>query len=488
MRVGRRHAGDSLSGEEVELQEIETRPGKPAVAAANQPRPRPPAATQMPNHPWRRSYQDLQALGSPKRGVAEGIRYLQRDISIARRMGTFLKTVDKTRLGVASGATPGVDYVLPGSGGGNQNLTVPRTSSTTLTVGAGFLRFGQSFQSYVGGTATVSAGGGTVVVCANPIGTVSLVPVTGMVVVGGGVTITATATSPACPTGSVVVATAMATAGTWDVGGVINPAISISSDPISFASGFTESLISNVRSIAADSFVLGFQAGTNTWSGVNAFTGRTRVPVASGAPVGLCDATTVGAVQSRSDVVADGPLYVCGQSGAGTYTWVRLTIGGTAGSNDVIASAPEMGVDGGSGISTGSAIGTGGPTLSVSAIATSSFFVRVSLRAAIASGVSVAYRLYTGTEGGVTPHSWNVSIGCWPDGTSTGTAAASLTMSTPVSMSFTGGTSYRRSLSQSTTLTTPTSCAAGDALVIKHTKGETTAGTDHYILSARVSW
>ena len=56
-------------GRKLSWQEIETRPGKPAVAAANQPRPRPPAATQMPNHPWRRSYQDMQALGSPKRGV-----------------------------------------------------------------------------------------------------------------------------------------------------------------------------------------------------------------------------------------------------------------------------------------------------------------------------------------------------------------------------------------------------------------------------------
>ena len=56
-------------GRELGWQEIETRPGKPAVAAANKQRPRPPAATQMPNHPWRRSYQDMQALGSPKRGV-----------------------------------------------------------------------------------------------------------------------------------------------------------------------------------------------------------------------------------------------------------------------------------------------------------------------------------------------------------------------------------------------------------------------------------
>ena len=41
--------------------EIQGRPGKPAVAAAK--RQSPPAAAPLPNHPWRRSYQDMKAAG-----------------------------------------------------------------------------------------------------------------------------------------------------------------------------------------------------------------------------------------------------------------------------------------------------------------------------------------------------------------------------------------------------------------------------------------
>ena len=42
---------------------VAERPAKPQVAAANRKRPMTPAAAHMPNHPWRRSYQDMQALG-----------------------------------------------------------------------------------------------------------------------------------------------------------------------------------------------------------------------------------------------------------------------------------------------------------------------------------------------------------------------------------------------------------------------------------------
>ena len=42
---------------------VAERPGKPEVAVKKSHRPSTPAAAHMPNHPWRRSYQDMQALG-----------------------------------------------------------------------------------------------------------------------------------------------------------------------------------------------------------------------------------------------------------------------------------------------------------------------------------------------------------------------------------------------------------------------------------------
>jgi hypothetical protein len=43
---------------------ITERPAKPEVVASKARRPVTPAAAHMPNHPWRRSYQDMKALGS----------------------------------------------------------------------------------------------------------------------------------------------------------------------------------------------------------------------------------------------------------------------------------------------------------------------------------------------------------------------------------------------------------------------------------------
>jgi hypothetical protein len=43
---------------------IQERPAKPEGAAKKPYRPRTPAAAHLPNHPWRRSYQDMKALGS----------------------------------------------------------------------------------------------------------------------------------------------------------------------------------------------------------------------------------------------------------------------------------------------------------------------------------------------------------------------------------------------------------------------------------------
>ena len=56
-------------GRKLTHHEIQERPGKPEVAPAKRRRPFTPAAAHMPNHPWRRSYQDMQARGSPQAGA-----------------------------------------------------------------------------------------------------------------------------------------------------------------------------------------------------------------------------------------------------------------------------------------------------------------------------------------------------------------------------------------------------------------------------------
>ncbi len=56
-------------GRKLSWHEIAHRPAKPEVTKKNLRRPSTPAAAHMPNHPWRRSYQDMQALGSPSRAV-----------------------------------------------------------------------------------------------------------------------------------------------------------------------------------------------------------------------------------------------------------------------------------------------------------------------------------------------------------------------------------------------------------------------------------
>jgi transposase len=47
-------------GQKLQWHEIEERPGKPEVAAPKRRKQSTPAAAHMPNHPWRRSYQNMQ--------------------------------------------------------------------------------------------------------------------------------------------------------------------------------------------------------------------------------------------------------------------------------------------------------------------------------------------------------------------------------------------------------------------------------------------
>ena len=51
-------------GRKLSWHAVAERPAKPEVAAKKRHRPSTPAAAPMPNHPWRRSYQDMKALGS----------------------------------------------------------------------------------------------------------------------------------------------------------------------------------------------------------------------------------------------------------------------------------------------------------------------------------------------------------------------------------------------------------------------------------------
>jgi hypothetical protein len=56
-------------GRKLSWHEIAERPAKPVKEAASKPQtPRTPVAP-LPSHPWRRSYQDMQALGPPGRGI-----------------------------------------------------------------------------------------------------------------------------------------------------------------------------------------------------------------------------------------------------------------------------------------------------------------------------------------------------------------------------------------------------------------------------------
>ena len=59
-------------GRKLSWHEIQQRPQKTAMVTSKVRRPITPAAAHLPNHPWRRSYQDMQALGSPSREPAHG--------------------------------------------------------------------------------------------------------------------------------------------------------------------------------------------------------------------------------------------------------------------------------------------------------------------------------------------------------------------------------------------------------------------------------
>jgi transposase len=59
-------------GQKLRWHEIQERPGTPKRIEQQRPQSFPPSAAKMPNHPWRRSYQDMKPLGPPRAVPYEG--------------------------------------------------------------------------------------------------------------------------------------------------------------------------------------------------------------------------------------------------------------------------------------------------------------------------------------------------------------------------------------------------------------------------------
>lgn len=59
-------------GQKLQWHEIEARPRKPEMVAKRR-KPSTPAAAHMPNHPWRRSYQDMKPLGPVAEGASSSV-------------------------------------------------------------------------------------------------------------------------------------------------------------------------------------------------------------------------------------------------------------------------------------------------------------------------------------------------------------------------------------------------------------------------------
>ena len=59
-------------GQQLRWHELQERPGKPTRIEPQRPQRFPPPAAQMPDHPWRRSYQDMKPLGPPRTVPYEG--------------------------------------------------------------------------------------------------------------------------------------------------------------------------------------------------------------------------------------------------------------------------------------------------------------------------------------------------------------------------------------------------------------------------------
>ena len=59
-------------GQKLRWPELPERPAKPKRIEQQRPQPFPPPAAKMPDHPWRRSYQDMKPLGPPRTVPYEG--------------------------------------------------------------------------------------------------------------------------------------------------------------------------------------------------------------------------------------------------------------------------------------------------------------------------------------------------------------------------------------------------------------------------------
>ena len=74
--------------------------------------------------------------------------------------------------------------------------------------------------------------------------------------------------------------------------------------------------------------------GANAWTGANDFSGAAFLPRRDrhGYPINrLFAATNVGSIYERSDTQTTGAsLYVCSQTGSGTYSWENVQTSGTS--------------------------------------------------------------------------------------------------------------------------------------------------------------
>jgi hypothetical protein len=80
--------------------------------------------------------------------------------------------------------------------------------------------------------------------------------------------------------------------------------------------------------------ILPLKPAANNWTGANDFSGAAflRVVTGTGIPVTGCStAANVGSIYERSDTQMTGAsLYVCSQTGSGTYSWENVQTSGTA--------------------------------------------------------------------------------------------------------------------------------------------------------------
>jgi len=230
---------------------------------------------------------------------------------------------------------------------------IPSVASNILTIAAGKASIGSQPYSIVEGTVTYTdaSGSGDCKVFLSDQGILTTHCVTGIAATPGGSMVYAQVTNPAYPAGSKAIADLTITGGT--------PAtITIDSDDRTFfdgssvraGTGITVTTAAGVQEVNTDPTVIPTFAGINAFTGESDFSAATklRLRTGSGTPPGVtCDeAAEVGSVYMRSDAQAvNASLFVCSQTGSGTYAWELAQSAGGSGGGDV-SSNTSTSVDG----------------------------------------------------------------------------------------------------------------------------------------------